>query len=127
MVPETLNGLENPAVLDAMAHDGREDKVILAMYEHREWDGGEAQLFQLQEKLNAYLSFLLDGEFDESFPQLVGKKVEIQLRTSYEPDEAAWDLIRRIREQLAFQSIAFEVIDVGESGGCGHGCGCSHG
>jgi hypothetical protein len=130
-----MNGLENPGVLDAFAHDTREDKLVLAMYERRPWAADDAQLLQLQEKLNAYLSFVLDGEMTDAFPQLAGKPVEIQLRTVHDPDARAWDLIRRIREQLGFQKIVFEVIqiDVAElpedappEGSCGHGCGCAH-
>jgi len=131
-----MNGLENPGVLDAFAHDTREDKLVLAMYETRPWQGDDRQLVQLQEKLNAYLSFVLDGEMADAFPQLVDKPLEIQLRTIGEPDPRAWDLIRRIREQLGFQQIKFEVIQISDAeipqdnGGCcgggGGGCGCTH-
>jgi hypothetical protein len=131
-----MNGLENPGVLDAFAHDTREDKLVLAMYETRPWQGEDRQLLQLQEKLNAYLSFVLDGEMAEAFPQLAGKPLEIQLRTIHEPEERAWELIRRIREQLGFQQIKFDVVQITDaeipepsaSGGCcgggGGGCGC---
>lgn len=132
-----MNGLEHPGVLDAFAHDTREDKLVLAMYETRPWQGEDRQLVQLQEKLNAYLSFVLDGEMADAFPQLADKPLEIQLRTVKEPDPRAWDLIRRIREQLGFQQIAFEVIQISDAeipqdnGGCcggggSGGCGCSH-
>jgi len=129
-----MNGLQNPGVLDAFAHDTRADRLVLAMYETRPWEGEAGQLHQLQEKLNAYLSFILDGEMIEAFPQLADKPVEIQLRTVHEPEEKASDLIRRIKEQLSFQQIDFEVIQVAEgeipqggssSGGCGSGCGCA--
>lgn len=116
-------GIENPGVLDACAHDTGRDTLVLAMYEFRPWDGGDLQLAQLQDKLNAYLSFALDGELADSFPQLAGKPLEIQLRTTSDPDPRAWDLIRRIREQLSFQDIAFEVVAVEEH----EGCACSHG
>ncbi len=130
-----MNGLEYPAVLDAFAHDTRSDRLVLAMYETRLWSGEEAHLLQLQEKLNAYLSFILDGEMAESFPQLTNKPVTIQLRSVHEPEEKTSDLIRRMREQLAFQDITFELIQITEDevppdsgeptgGGCGSGCGC---
>lgn len=131
-----MNGLENPGVLDAFAHDTREDKLVLAMYETRPWLGEDRQLLQLQEKLNAYLSFVLDGELADAFPQLVGKPLEIQLRTIHEPEERAWELIGRIREQLGFQQIKFDVVQItdaeipqetassGGGGCCGGGCGC---
>ena len=133
-----MNGLQNPAVLDAFAHDTRSDRLVLAMYESRPWLDDGAQLMQLQEKVNAYLSFILDGEMTDAFPQFAGKPVTIQLRSVHEPAEQSSDLIRRMREQLAFQDITLEVIQIsaeeippadveaaaGQGGGCGSGCGC---
>jgi Family of unknown function (DUF6572) len=126
VVPPQINGLENPGVLDALAHDARTDKLVLAMYETRPWLGEETQLFQLQEKLNAYLSFVLDGELNEAYPELAGKQVEIQLRTVHEPDAKAFDLICRAREQLDLQQITFEVVRIDEAKSrCEDpGCGC---
>jgi hypothetical protein len=121
-----MNGLENPGVLDAFAHDTRADRLVLAMYEVRPWSGEDFQLFQLQEKLNAYLSFVLDGELREAFPECADKPIEIQLRTVHEPDARVFDFIGRIREQLALQQITFAIIRIDEAkGGCGEpGCGC---
>lgn len=121
-----MSGLEHPGVLDAFAHDTRADKLVLAMYQDRPWLGEEAQLFQFQEKLNAYVSFVLDGELNEAYPELAGKGVEIQLRTVHELDAKAFDLIRRVCEQLDLQRITFEVVRIDEeTGECGDpGCGC---
>jgi len=130
MVPENLNeapkGLSHPGVLDAFAYDARRDTLVLAMYETRPWTGGDQQLFQLQEKLNAYASFILDGEMAGSFPQHANRPVEIQLRTRYEPDPVAMSLLSQAREQLALQEIRLEtiIVDPEENEG---GCGCGHG
>ncbi len=136
MVPEGLTqrpkGVAHPAVLDAFAFDSRRDTLVLAMYENRPWTGDEEQLFQLQEKLNAYASFILDGEMTESFPQFSDKPVEIQLRTVNEPSELALRLLAQAREQLALQGIHLETILIdaveldpapASSCGCGNG-GC---
>lgn len=114
-------GLENPSLLDAFAHDTERDVLILAMFELRPWDLGELQLFQLQEKLNAYLSFVLDGEMQETFPHLQDKPVHIELRTLQEPPAEALAFIERVREQLTHQKISFEVVLIEEQleGGCG--------
>jgi hypothetical protein len=121
-----MNGLENPGVLDAFAHDTRADKLVLAMYEVRPWSGENWQLLQLEAKLNAYLSFILDGELKDTFPDLATKPVEIQLRSVHEPNARALDFIGRVREQLALQQITFEIIRIEESeGDCGViGCHC---
>ncbi|MEO6053502.1 MAG: DUF6572 domain-containing protein, partial [Chthoniobacterales bacterium] len=121
------SGLENPAVLDAIAHDVTTDEVMLAMYELRPWTDPDLQLFQLQEKLNAYVSFALDGEMAEAYPSYVGKKMRIQLRTRHEPHDKVLEFASLVREQLAFQNMIFEVILM-EDEGCDApgGCGCSH-
>lgn len=124
-----MSGLENPGVLDAFAHNTAEDKLVMAMYENRPWFGEEKQLLQLEEKLNAYLSFVLDGEMTQAFPHLAGKPLEIQLRTVHEPDPGAAALLQRITEQLALQQIQFAVYQIDEAetrqggGSCGSG-GC---
>ena len=124
----TPKGVAHPGVLDAFAYDRRRDTLVLAMYETREWTGGEPQLFQLQEKLNAYASFILDGEMAESFPQYADRPVEIQLRTTHEPDDIALRLLAAAREQLALQQVRLEVIlaDGGDEFAHGGGCGCGH-
>ncbi|MBX9742474.1 MAG: hypothetical protein K2W99_02900 [Chthoniobacterales bacterium] len=115
------SGLENPSVLDAFAHDTQHDLLILAMFEMRPWELGELQLFQLQEKLNAYLSFVLDGEMEETFPHLKGKPVRIELRTLQEPSTEALAFIERVQEQLAHQKISLEVVLIDQQL---EGCGC---
>jgi hypothetical protein len=124
MVSSQLKGLEHPGVLDALAHDTRADKVVLAMYEVRPWTGEAFQLFQLQEKLNAYVSFALDGELQENFPDLAAKSVEIQLRTLHDPDAKALEFISRVREQLALQQITFEIVRLHQAEGDSGPTGC---
>jgi len=117
-------GIERTGMLDAFAHDTRDDVLVLAIFETRAWDLGDRQLWQLQEKLNAYVSFILDGEMADNFPHLKGKPVRIELRTVHEPSERAMGFLGRARDQLALQQIALEVVLIGEiQGGCCGGSG----
>lgn len=122
---EAARGLEFPGVLDAMIVDQGADKVILVMVENRPWVGGELQLWQLQEKLNAYASFVLDGEMGDIHPELKRKPVCIQLRSKHEPTPEVLSLADKIRQQLKFMEIEFEVWHTGEgsesTGCCGNG------
>ena len=133
--PSTLNsqppfGIENPRGLDALAFDGETGEAVLIMVEPRAWDGSEERLFQLQEKINSYLSFALDGEMTDTFPHLAGKPVRLQLDCAVPPDEMTEHFIGIVRQQIAFQEMKFAVRVVGEpapegaGGGCGTGCGC---
>ena len=120
--PEEITGLANPAVIDLFAVDEKTDQILLVMHEPREWDGSDEQLHQLQEKFNAYVSFLLDGEMTAAHPELAGKSARIELRCDYMPDERALALLNLIHDQIALQEIKMEVI-VAERG-CGDGCSC---
>lgn len=117
---EEPRGLEHAGVIDFFAHDTKADELLLAMFESRPWDGADLQLFQLQEKFNAYVSFLLDGELADTHPELAGKKARIELRCLTTPGGRALDLLTAIHDQLALQEIRVEVIAGSES--CGPNC-----
>lgn len=120
-------GVEQAGVIDFFAHDTRTDEVLLVMFESRPWDDSDLQLFQLQEKFNAYVSFLLDGELADAHPELVGKKGRIELRCAEMPEGRALDLLNAIHDQIALQEIRVEVIVEDRSGSCGSECSCGHG
>ncbi|MCS7009217.1 MAG: hypothetical protein NZL93_04690 [Chthoniobacterales bacterium] len=108
-------GVQNPHVLDALIYNEKEDKIFLVMYENRPWNDHPEQLLQLQEKFNAYASFILDGEFHETFPQLAGKPTCIQLRTFYEPSPIAQNFLDYTSQQLRLMDIDVEVWLIGET------------
>ena len=118
----SVTGVANPAVIDLFAHDQKTDEVLLAMHEPRPWDGSDERLHQLQEKFNAYVSFVLDGEMIAAHPELAGKSARIELRCDHMPDDRALGLLNLIHDQIALQEIKMEVI-VAERG-CGDGCAC---
>ncbi len=124
--PDTANGLANPAVLDALADDRITGEVVLIMFEPRAWTLGDVQLFQLQEKLNAYLSFALDGELAEQLPQMAGRPVRIQLNCAAPPPPPVVEFLAKVREQVGYQGINLTVEGLAPEtgGGCGTGCGC---
>ncbi len=119
--PET--GVANPAVIDVFGLDQKRDEILLVMNEPRPWDGTDERLHEVQEKFNAYVSFLLDGEMLAAHPELAGKKARIELHCAEVPDERAIGLLGLIHDQLELQEIGMEVV-VAEAGGCGEGCAC---
>ena len=118
-VKTTPSGLEHTNVIDVIAHDAKTDVVTLVMRESRDWDGSEKQVFQLQEKINAYLSFALDGEMIEAYPAFVGKEIRLMLETATAPDARTLEFIGIVREQISYQGITFEIKVQGQTM-----CGC---
>jgi hypothetical protein len=97
-------------VIDLIAHDPKTAEVVLVMNEPEQWDGTDEQLLALQERFNAYVSFLLDGEMATDHPGLAGKAARIELRCAHMPDKRALELLALIHDQLAFQEIKLEVV-----------------
>jgi hypothetical protein len=118
-------------VIDVIALDPKTDEVALVMQETRPWDGTDLRIYQLQEKVNTYLSFALDGEMAESYPAFTGKALRLQLDCVTAPDARTLHFLSVVREQIGFQHIKLEVnvvptltpvaVAAQTSGG---GCGC---
>ena len=115
-------GVANPAVIDLFGVDEKTGEIVLAMIEPRPWDGSDERLHQVQEKFNAYVSFLLDGEMTAAHPELAGKAARIELRCDHMPDDRALELLNLIHDQMALQEIKMEVIVAQK--GCGDACSC---
>ena len=122
----TATGVANSSTIDLFAFDAKKDEVLLVMNEARPWDDSDARLHQLQEKFNAYVSFLLDGELTTEHPELAGKRARIEVHCMAMPDARALELLGLIHDQLALQEIGMEVV-VAEAGDCGAGCACHSG
>jgi hypothetical protein len=122
------SGIEHTGVIDLLTQDAQTGLVTLGMVERRPWDGSKKQRYELQEKINAYLSFALDGEMAEAYPNLVGKPLQIRLDCVEAPDTETTHFLDYVRQQISFQGIALKLQLIGQpqGGGCGSGgCGCS--
>jgi hypothetical protein len=97
-------------VIDVIAQDAKTGEIVLVMNEPEQWDGSDEQLLALQERFNAYVSFLLDGEMAADHPDLAGRPARVELRCAHMPDTRALELLGLIHDQLAFQQIKLEVV-----------------
>jgi len=117
MKPQDSKLKDRVGVIDVIAHEAKRGEVVLVMNETDEWNGSDEQLLALQERFNAYVSFLLDGEMAESHPELAGKPARIEVRCTHMPDSRALELLGLIHDQLAFQDIKLEVVMRNEAAG----------
>ena len=123
---ETARGMLHPGVIDFLGFDEGAGEVVLGMMEERPWDGSEKQLFQIQEKMNAYFSFILDGEMEDAYPQFRGKKVRIRMECVGMPPEEAVKFLQAVYDQAQLQGIEFEldVLPDGKGVATSGSCGC---
>jgi hypothetical protein len=97
-------------MIDVIGQDPKTGEVVLVMNQPDEWAGSDEQLLALQERFNAYVSFLLDGEMAKAHPELADKPARIELRCAHIPDTCALELLGLIHDQLAFQEVKLEVV-----------------
>lgn len=107
-------GVENPMLLDLIARDPADDRVVLTMIERRPWglaDGAALarQFAQIEEKINRYLGYVLDGFLAEHYPQYVGKQVRIRLRCAEPPAGEAARFVAAAEQAITRYGIGFEV------------------
>jgi len=77
-------GVANPNVVDLITPDADERRVFLVMTEKRPW-GPLLQLRQLEEKINRYLGYVLDGHFEEQYPDYRERTVVLRLDCAEPP------------------------------------------
>ena len=100
--------------IDVIGQDPKTGEVVLVMNQPDEWVDSDEQLLALQERFNAYVSFLLDGEMAEAHPEFADKPARIELRCAHIPDTRALELLGLIHDQLAFQEVKLEVVVRGD-------------
>jgi hypothetical protein len=107
------SGVHNPSVIDFVARDPETGDYILVMFEGRAWDDSPERCLQIQTKVNAYLAFILDGQMRESYPDSIGKAVQLELHCLYEPSEYVLRFMTQLARELALHglSIAVHVLD----------------
>ena len=78
-------GVENPQVLDLITSDPASGDVLLVMIERRAWGAHPQQFRQIEEKINRYMAYALDGFLAEHHPEYVGRRVRLRLDCAEPP------------------------------------------
>lgn len=87
-------GVENPTIVDLVTTDGDRREVVLVMLEPRPWLGSRQQLLQLEDKLDSYFTYVLDGHLVQQYPQYADHSVRLQLDCIEEPGPGERELLR---------------------------------
>jgi hypothetical protein len=84
-------------VIDIVSITPDGGSVELHMVQSSKWTGSRAQLLRLQDKLNNYASFALDGQLAKMYPSAAGLPWRIVLQCQTEPHPDVTDFIRRAK------------------------------
>lgn len=78
-------GVQNATLLDLITVEPGSGRVVLAMIERRPWGASADQFRQIEEKINRYLGYVLDGFLVQQYPQYEGRPVLIRLDCAEAP------------------------------------------
>jgi hypothetical protein len=112
--------VDQTGVVDFLGVDKTSGEVNLTISDHFVWDENEGEhLLLLQEKINFYLAFILDGQLHTDFPHLQNKPVTIRLFGAYPLSEQAqrfFDLAKGRIEEAGVQ-LKFKLLPMDDSFG----------
>jgi hypothetical protein len=74
--------VENPDVIDFIAHDPRTDEVSLVLVEYRAWGDTGQLLPDLKRKLRNYLAYVRRGHLAMEYPEYSSKRLRFDLRSA---------------------------------------------
>jgi hypothetical protein len=103
------NGVQNPVVIDLITLDKASDTVILVMTERRPWGAVAQQFTQIEEKVNRYMGYVLDGFLAEHYPQYMGKAVRIRLDCAEAPQGESARFVEAMTDAIETHGIHFAM------------------
>lgn len=104
-------GIAHPSVLDLVAQSDRTIRLILIEDQALANEDAPA----LQEKLNNYLGYVLDGELLKNYPESKDKKVVLRLEFNAPPAQFITEFIHRYREAIAQYQVQMELLVQGNT------------
>ena len=99
------NGSAVPNVLDLITE--RDGVCYMYLVVDNELEGD--RLLALQERLNTYLSFILDGQLQRTYPALANLQKIVRINLQHAPSEFAGEFLDRIKSTFAEYEVGLEV------------------
>ncbi len=102
-------GVQNARMVDLITVDKGSDAVVLVMIERRPWNASPQQFGQIEEKINRYLGYVLDGFLAGQYPQYEGKRVQLRLDCAEAPHGDAVRFVNAAGHAVRAQGLDFVV------------------
>ena len=99
--------VDNKKVIDLVSIDNDEN-VILTITDHLEWDIENEHLLTLQDKINAYLEAIENGELYKRYANAENKNISIRVVSLYPPNEEGKIFLGRVKGIVGTASYNFQ-------------------
>jgi hypothetical protein len=102
-------GVQNPTIVDLITVEPETEKVVLVMIERRPWGAVPEQFGQIEEKINRYMGYVLDGFLVQHYPQYEGRPVVLRLDCAEEPQGEAARFVAAARHAISSHGLELAV------------------
>jgi hypothetical protein len=105
-------GVQNPMVIDLITVDGVDGPartVVLVMVERRAWGASAHQFKEIEEKVNRYMGYVIDGFLVQHYPQYVAQPVRIRLDCAEEPHGEAVTFVQAMGASIQRYGLEFAL------------------
>ncbi len=79
-----------------------QSKLILVITDHLDWQFVRGHLLLLQEKLNNYINYILNGDYKDTYRDNI-HRFQIMIYVQYQPHKKLEKLLLKFRKELAKQ------------------------
>lgn len=104
--------IDQPAVIDFLWKDDKDNRAVLTISDHLDWEDEGEHLILLQDKLNHYLEFIESGQLVKSKPEFKGLPVLIHVAAQHPLSEQAGRFYEMVKERVAELGFSLE-FDLG--------------
>ncbi len=102
-------GVEFPNIIDFISHNEGVCNLHIVQFELLT----DELLLKLQDKLNHYLGYALDGQLEAEFPDLPKMQIRIQLWLAHEPDNDALRFLDKVAYTCSIEGVEL-VTEMGK-------------
>ena len=106
--------IDNANVIDGMALDKERKAICLLITDHFMWSGDVAlkeydHLMLLQDKINAYISFLETRQYEEQYPEEEISMAVIEIHFKYPITDNCEKFLNTVQNQIGQYGIKIEA------------------
>lgn len=106
--------VDNKNIIDAISID-KNNRVVLTISDHLEWDKENTHLIILQDKINAYFDILESKEIYNIYPDSKNKEIAILLYIKHLPNKDGKKFLKIVEDFLNNSGYSFNFYHLTDS------------
>lgn len=107
--------IDNVNIIDGMGIDNERNAICLLLTDHLSWDDADnsisehEHLILLQNKINAYISYLETKQYEEEYPEISFNMAVIEIHFKYVISQNCEKFLNAVQSQIAQYGIKIEA------------------